>query len=372
MLIKPWRILTFLPPLLAPLLFAAPAQGQSSIELRPAATVTAGAAVTLDHVARLEGPDATALAGTIIIEARLRSESQSEVTLDDVRRSLKDIRVNWGRIALRGSSCALVPAAAEAAVSRTGPTSHAPPVPAPIVAGTIRAAVAARIAQILGVYPEDVDITFGTDDAAILDLSDQGRTLEIRPVGSSERMPLAIAVYEKSRVVAAKTIRVGVKVRRPAVVVNTNKRRGEMIDPNEVATELRWFGASDAPASFDQVVGAGVRSRLDAGQVVMASDVEPLVAVNKGEIVSIRCLSGSLILSTRGRALATARDGEMVQFQAVDSKRTFYARMDGRGRAIIIAGDSPFAGQDRGTPSSYPVLGARLAPPMLSALEVIR
>jgi len=100
--------------------------------------------------------------------------------------------------------------------------------------------------------------------------------------------------------------------------------------------------------------------------VVMAEAVAPTVAVAKGDIVAIRCISGTVVLSTRARAMATGRDGELVQFQALDSKRTFFARMDGKGHATVVAGDAVPADSRRPVP-------ARPAPTLQSrALEAVR
>lgn len=363
---------------LAVLLLARAASGQSSIELRTAASVPDGVPVTLEHVARLDGPDAAALGATVLLEPeqRARGGAESQITLDDIRRALKDKRVNWGRITLRGAACRLVPFASASPPPAPPPARAAPRATEPIVDGTVRAAAIARLCQVLGVSPPDLEAAFAPEDAGILDLPTAGRTLEIRPIGLSDRLPLAISLYEKDRVVAAKSIRVGVRVRRPVVIIGVDKRRGEMIDPAEVTTESKWLGPGDTPASLEQTVGAGVRSRLDAGQVVLAQDVEPLVAVRKGEVIAIRCISGSLVLSTRGRALAAGKDGELVQFQALDSKRTFYARMDGRGRAIIVARDSPVAaGPGFAAPNGldpYEGGGPRLAAPLLTGLEMTR
>jgi len=67
----------------------------------------------------------------------------------------------------------------------------------------------------------------------------------------------------------------------------------------------------------------------------MADDVAPATTVSKGDIVMIRCVSGSVALTTRGRAMADGCDGDIVEFQALDSKRVFRARMSGRGCAVI-------------------------------------
>lgn len=351
-------------------MLAAPAAGQSSIELRAAARVAEGAAVTLADVARLDGAEAAALGTVVLVDPKDRSAAGS-VSLADVRRVLEGRSgVNWGRIALRGSTCSILPVEA-APVMTPAASRPAPAAKTPVAADSVRAAALARIAQLLRASPEDVKVEFDTGDDGILDLSAAGRTLEVRPAGSSDRMPLAITLFEGDRVVASKTIRVKLQVRRDVVVAIGDKRRGETIEPGDVTVESRWLTETSLPPGLEQVIGTAAQGRLQAGQVVLAEHVAPAVAANKGEVVAVRCVSGTLVVSTRGRALSSAKDGEVVQLQALDSKRTFFARMNGRGRAILTAGPAPEPAGRRELSDSLPVAGDRYAPPA-AAMEVTR
>lgn len=352
-------------------ILAAPAAGQGSIELRAAARVADGAAVTLADVARLDGADAAALGGVVLVEPGGRSAGGS-VSLADVRRVLEARGgVNWGRIALRGSACSILPVEAAPVAPQT-PARPAPAVKRPVAEGSVRAATLARIAQLLRASPDDVKVEFDAGDDGILDLSVAGRTLEVRPAGSSDRMPLAVTLFEGDRVVASKTIRVKLQVRRDVVVAIGDKRRGDTIEPGDVTVESRWLTGALLPPGLEQVIGTAAQGRLQAGQVVMAEHVAPAVAANKGDVVAVRCVSGSLVVSTRGRALSSAKDGEVVQLQALDSKRTFFARMNGRGRAILTAGPAAEpAERSDDVRDSLPVRGDRYAPPT-AALEATR
>lgn len=353
--------------ILALLLLAPAALAQSTIELRPSARVAPGETATLEQVATLDGPEAVALA-----DMPVAAPGQASVSLDEVRKALDaKTRVNWGRITLRGSSCSLASGPARA------PHNHVQikivePAPVRVEPGTVRAAVVARISQILQAAEDDLKLAFNPEDDQILNLPTAGRTLEIRPIGGSDRIPLAIALYEHDRTIASRTIRVGVQVRRQVPVATAAQRRGDTIDAGEYTTEARWLPPTATPATAEQLAGAAVQGRVAAGQPVMAKDVAPSTVVSKGEIVSVRCISGSLVLTTRGRALSSAKDGELVQLQALDSKRTYFARMDGRGRAIVTAGDPTPDPSARPVLTSLPTSGRHIAPPAFSALEVSR
>src|SRR5690606_264735 len=141
--------------MLALLAAATLARGQGVVELRTAVRLGAGEALTVGRVAALSGAEAEALAD-VPIEAE-----GSTVTLDDVRRAIDaHMRVNWGRLTLRGASCSIVrsaPAPAPAAVrARPAPAGEVAGEPEPPAPGTVRAAVVAKIAQWLNVPEADV------------------------------------------------------------------------------------------------------------------------------------------------------------------------------------------------------------------------
>jgi flagella basal body P-ring formation protein FlgA len=278
--------------------------------------------------------------------------------------------VNWGRITLRGSECRVVRAAEPVPPAAVAAPSAAAPRPA--IEGTVRGATIARVAQWCGVAPEDLRITFAPEDDDILNLPVAGRTLEVRAAGDSDRLPIAIALYAGDRTVASKTIRTSVEVRRTVLVTASAQHRGDTIRDEDVTEESRWVGPTVKAASREQAIGATVQGRLDARAVVTEDDVAPSVVVRKGEIVSIRCISGSIVLATRGRAMGPGRTGELAQFQSLDgSKRTFFARIDGKGRAIVSAGDAIPADGGAARVVSFPIR-ARRATPMSRALEALR
>jgi flagella basal body P-ring formation protein FlgA len=317
----------------------ASARAQSIIELRPSARVEPGRPVLLADVANLSGDEATALGATMI---RDEVRAGEVITVDEVRRALDgSARVNWGRIALRGGQCTLA--------HRAEPVAPAPvrsdqPSPARIE-GTVRQVVLMRISSIAQAPPEHLRLNFSPDDDEILNMTAAGRTVEVTPTGVSDRLPLAIRIFEGERIVRSRTIRVGVEVRRDVMIAGAARRRGEAIGEQDVTPGQQWLGMAARPARADQIIGASPRSRLAPGQVVMVEDVSPQIVVNKGEQVTVYCVSGTIVLTMRARATASARDGEMVLLEALDSRRTFHARMDGRGRAVVNVGTNE---QERG------------------------
>jgi flagella basal body P-ring formation protein FlgA len=309
----------------------AAASGQGAIVLRGQAAVPPGEPVLLRHIALLQGADAEALGD---VELSPPSPRGGELSIEDVRSRLNAAKVNWSRLTLRGGTCRWTPAAPP-------PPSPAPPASeqsGPTESNSVRAAVERRIAQILQVEPTELRLSFAGADEDILKLTVTGRTLEIKPTGASDRLPLALTLYEHDRIVASKTIRVGVLVQREVAIAAVAKRRGETINEEDVTFARQWLGPTSVSTPREQVIGAAVRNRLAPGELITESLLTPAHVVNKGDQVLVRVVSGTVVLTTRARALAAAKDGEIVELQAVDgSNRTFSARMDGRGRAVLVA-----------------------------------
>ena len=325
---------------------AAAARAQSTIELLPFAHAESGAPVTLAQVAMLSGPDAVNAGATVLVPA-MPADGDVTLNVERIRQQLSAVKVSWSRTSLKGGQC-VVQARAAAPPPAPKPASAPAPAAAPDDPGTIRAAVIIRIAQITQTEPTDLRLSFDSADEQFLAAAIGGRTLEIKPTAASDRLPLAISLFEGERIATCRTIRVGVEVRRTVLLAAVAKKKQDTLDAEDFTSDTQWLGLSAKPATREQALGAALKSRLQPGEMITVDDLAPPVAVDKGEIVTVRCVSGGVALTTRGRAMAPARDGEIVKLQALDSPRIFSARMDGRGRAVLIS----TKGQDTASPAA--------------------
>jgi flagella basal body P-ring formation protein FlgA len=348
------------------------ASGQVEITLRSSARIEPDAKVTLGAIAELTGPDASRWRD-LTLDVTLaptredaddgdrgsgHQDSPNEgpprasaadsadadwksVTIDDVRRAIESQpNVHWGKIVLRGSSCA---------VRRVRPTSIAVPIrPADRenrsdgpIGPTIRSLIESRLAALFDVDDSRIRFEFAADDDRALEAAVDGRIVELQPVGKSDRVSVTARVFDGDRLVMEDKFRVGVEIRRDVVVVGASLRRGEAITDQVAQIESRWMPATSRPASIDGAMGSVARTRLAPGTVVMSADVEEPIVVERGDLVAVDCLAGSVSLRRTLRATASARDGEMVTLQALDSRKTFRARMNGKGRAVMVIGGAP-------------------------------
>lgn len=332
---------------LAALLAPAVARAQGTITLRPVARVEAAAPITLADIADLIGDEAQKLAAVRVDGEPLPDGGDGWLTVSvervrSVLRTRKD--ANWGKLTLMGKSCAVrrldPPKAEEPAaqpVVQPAPAEEAWPVGA-----TVRPLVAAKISEVLGVGPDDLRLTFDQGDKALLDLAMTGRRAEIQPVGSSDRMPMQVTVFEADRIVTSGTVRVDVKVKRAVLIVRQALSRGQKIGPDDFSTDTQWLAPKAKPATTTGVIGSVAKSSVRSGKMLEEGDIESPVIVRKGDLVTVHCLSGLVKLETVARATGPGRDGDVVNFTTQDGKRTFQARMSGRGRAVALSdGEAP-------------------------------
>lgn len=309
-----------------------------TLTLRSFVRVAPGAALTLGDVAELSGPDAQSLASIVVVAA---GEMDTSLDMSRIREVLKaQPGLNMGRLELSGSVCRIRQASAAAPVATAPPSAHAPE-PA---GETVKDRVAERIAATLNADAADLKLEF-EDQADLLRMSVAGRTVAIQPTGQSDKMSLSIRVYQGDAIVAQGVARVGVQVRRDVMIARTNLARGMQTRAEMLEADSQWLAPSAQPATEAQAVGALVKGRVDAGKVVMARDVEPPVVVHKGDLVSVDCVAGSVVVGTTARAKENGVDGQVIELQSLSSKKTYMARINGAGRAVLVM-DGEQAQQD--------------------------
>lgn len=341
--------------LLLALLLATPAivraspeggEGITTVELRRLVRVPSESPVTVACVAVLTGPSASAV-GAIELHARAgRAVEGGARTITVGGESLRGAiqragergelaDVDLARVVVRGSACTVMPIdAAARAESRVGP--------APVrgeheaAGATLRTLAAIRVAQILGVGERDLRLRFDDRDAALLATPVAGRVVEIVATGASDALPLSIRVYEGSRTVLEAQTRVGVEVRREVLVASVPVRRGARLEASSVVRESRWLAPGSAPADPKEAFGHELRRNLEPGDVVSARDLEPPIAVRRGDRVLVRAVRGTVVVRAQARALGTGRIGETIELESLTGdRRRFRGVVDGAGRVVV-------------------------------------
>jgi flagella basal body P-ring formation protein FlgA len=312
------------------------ARADGTIELRSSVTLSPGD-VRLGDIATLQGKDALALADAVILPNMSRSGTR--IGLEQVSTALESRGgVNMGTLRFHGSACTVTfPAPKPAVAEIAAPAAPAGPV--------VRDQLPGRIAELLGIDPAQMRVSFDEADRKLLDQPVSGRVIEIKPVGTGDRMPIQVSVYEDRAaqghaLVATGTVRMGIEVLQEVMIAKAPLKRGDIVTADAVSLTKQWLGVARKPVPLAEVVGAVVRSsKVGAGTVLMDGDVELALAVKKGSLVAIHVISGGFVVKSQARALESGKIGDVIRFSpaAKDIKgaKTFEARIEAPGRAIM-------------------------------------
>ncbi len=319
--------------------FRATAKEANSITLKGSCRVCPGASVLLGDVAILEGSVAKGLAGVVVVGAGdVAAVSPLDVPIARVRAALASFDSSLeGRVLVNGSSTRVWVGAAPA----ISPHEPVQPVVTANAGPTIRDAVMDKVAGVLGVATSALTLSFEAQDAEFLAMSTRGRTVAVSPTGTGERIGVMVKLYERDRVVASQSMRVGVAIRQKCAIAVASLDRAAPVATNSFKIEERNIAPGMIIADPATLVGRTTRSRLAPGEIIEARDVESPVVVSRGDVVTIECLSGAIMLKTYGRARGSGREGDIVSFEPLRKGRPFEARIAGPGRAVAISESGP-------------------------------
>lgn len=331
------------------------ARGQTTVIVRPLVDRTDAEKVwplMLGDVADITGPEAEKLRGvTVATEAaglRKTKDGEGVLEIGTLRKAMESASVNWGRITLKSATSGCVVKFGKSVQREVTAVNEAPkPVKkqferVEIVgtpgAMTVRGAIGTRLAAHYGVEPGALMLAFDGRDAEVLGTAVNGRRCEVNPGGSaiSSRLPVRVEMYEGDRIVFSRSVDTEAQVLRRVVVATADLRRGTPLSGPNVRVEERWVSPA-LKVEVDLSGGAQALQRIEAGEVVVQERVESPLAVKRGDVVWVHCLSGNITVKAKARAMQAARDGEEIVLQLEGSKETFRARMNGPGRAVMLA-----------------------------------
>ncbi|MFP4143729.1 MAG: flagellar basal body P-ring formation chaperone FlgA [Phycisphaeraceae bacterium] len=335
---------------LAALLGAAAAHA-GSIRLDASAVVD-GSAVTLGQVAELEGELASELADVEI--ARFRS-GQRELTLSlaEVRQMLtQDHEVNWGLVSLSGYSQCDVRRQIEADEAPAAQPVETPAEAEPVAASpqmTLRGLVTGLIERRTGLTADELRIELSDRDAERLGRSAlEGRwELETSSTSGLGRVPVTLRQYVAGQVADRLAVTVDVERQARVLVATQRVARGERIDAEDIALRTVWLGDDRAEplAKVDLVAGQEAAATISKGDVLYPSDVCEPEMIGRGELVTVRCVSGRLVVRTVGRAQEDGVMGQVIRIRNESNRETYHASVTGRREAVMELGSMAQGGE---------------------------
>lgn len=344
--------------------WASVARGETTVAMRPAAEVAPGAPVLVRDVAEVCGDEAERLGAVVVLTSQQVGErsvaGRVSIDLAAVRAALDRAGANWGRTVLSGGTVAVRIADTPAERPREAAQARRPAAPQPASSEhqtvdfggepTVRTHIAARLAHLFSVSPEDLRLKFRAEDEDLLATRTRGRRVDVQPAASaaSGRIPVRVYIYAGDRIVLTGGATVEAMVRREVLTATGPIERGEIITPQRVAPGTRWMSPAERPPlTLDALAGQiEAKSRIAAGEVLTADAVQAPIAARRGDLVTVHCLSGGITVRLRARAQGDVRDGDVGEFRAEGAKKTFLARMDGPGRAVMVT-SAEAAGAER-------------------------
>ncbi len=126
--------------------------------------------------------------------------------------------------------------------------------------------------------------------------------------------------------------------------------RGERIAASDVAIERiartalpRTSHQGGVIADFADIVGKSARRQLRPGEPLTRDHLMEPILVQRGDLVTIVFRSPGIVLTTRGRALGSGIENDVVAVFNIQSKRTIEAIVTGTGQVAVMPQHVPVA-----------------------------
>ena len=181
-----------------------------------------------------------------------------------------------------------------------------------------------------------VRMSFRGLDLAFLQTPTSGRLLEIRELSKSGRTAMRVVLLDEFEIIAEQSIVFDVNIQRSVLVARQRINRGTILDGSHFMSEVRWVRPDEDAMDAQDAIGMAIAKTINPGQLLQTKHIELPRVIKRGELVSAKSISGSIVVTVRGRAKANARQGEIIEFESIDGKSIFMARAIGKGKALIL------------------------------------
>lgn len=326
-----------------------------TITLRPAATIAPGSPVLVSDIAHVQGDEG--VGNVVVLDApaaaqRAGKDGTLSLTLAEVRRALASNKsINMGRMALSGSTVAVRIGA------ETAPTAAQPRLATDHPGDTLGSVLSDALARWFAVATDAIQIDTTGVDPKVLATPLTGRTYAVSTGTRGAVLPVQVRVFEGDTPVLTQTIRVGVKLKKAGCVATRDIQRGQALSADDLRTEEVWVTTSSTPETAENATGGIAQSTIKAGEVIEDRQVASPPTIKRGDMVSVDCLSGAVMLRTTMRAKQDGRVGEVIWLEPLTKtapKRPLKkdqgdsvaagagpvrARIAGAGRAVTVVQD---------------------------------
>jgi flagella basal body P-ring formation protein FlgA len=186
----------------------------------------------------------------------------------------------------------------------------------------------------------NLSLTFDRDVQDVrLEASNTGamQPISVRYDPRSGRFDVSFEIANENNVAPAKLRFTGTAIETvDAAVLTRSVERSEVLKASDVITERRPKAEVGGDAAVrTRAVGMQMRKQVRAGQALRTSDLAKPDLVQRDENVTLIYESTGLYLTMRGKALENGTEGDNVNVLNLQSKRTVYGVIIGRGQVAI-------------------------------------
>jgi flagella basal body P-ring formation protein FlgA len=128
----------------------------------------------------------------------------------------------------------------------------------------------------------------------------------------------------------------------PRVIATESLAAGKPIGKTQVRLEVHddFPLRNDAARSLDEVIDRIPRRAVRAGGSVLRTDLSEAFQVERGDTVEVTAVSGPAQLELEAQAETSGRQGDVISLRNPRSGKLFRARIEGKGRAIVMVSAS--------------------------------
>lgn len=227
-----------------------------------------------------------------------------------------------------------------------------------VVTGDIREVQVTRLARTLAskdlesAVASALERRFGLGDAANISVTfdrgvsdmrlDASNSGALQPVSTrydarTGRFDIAFEIGNDNNPVPTKLRYTGVAIETVEVAVLTRDMdRAELLKSSDITMERRPRAeVTGEPASRDRSIGLQLRRTMRAGTPIRVADIVKPDFVQRDQSVTIIYQVPGLYLTTRGKAIESGAEGDVVSVLNLQSKRTLTGVVTGRGQVTV-------------------------------------
>lgn len=310
----------------------------TTVELRSTVRISSDEPVTLGQISMIDGAQSELLEGLVIEELLAQTdEPWMKIGLDALRELIaKQPNLNEGSVIVRGGQVSiqrlsqqkqLTPRTNASFVSEKETVADGP---------VVRDHIERWVKDRYKIGDDLFRMNFRDHDEPFLKTSTSDRLVEIREISRNGRTAIRVIILDSVMVAAERALIFDVEIFRSVLIATERVNRGKILDATKIMTERRWVRPDEFAALKEDAIGMAMSKTVNPGQMIQSQHIELPVVIRRGDIVSAKSISGSVVVTVRGRAKANARLGETIEFESMNGQSSFRAKANGKGRAVIL------------------------------------